>query len=140
LYDKEVTRYTDTYFAQRREKFPNYYQVEQGYWNLPKSDRTAYLLAHPDLKQYWSWKDSWANAHPELVPIFKGQVFKTVDTSTWSPALVDYVEMYAMTGERLGKGATAALTQQWIMAGNPYGDMQVWLDAQVVPAMLYGGQ
>jgi hypothetical protein len=139
LYDPQVTQYTDAYFSQRREKFPNYYQTEQGYYNIPKSERTAYLMAHPDLKQYWNWKDSWSQAHPELVPIFKGQVFKQVDTSNWSPALVDYVQMYAMTGERLGKGATAALNQQWIMAGSPYGDMQSWLDSQVAPAMLYSG-
>jgi hypothetical protein len=139
LYDPQVTQYTDAYFSQLREKFPNYYQTEQGYYNIPKSERTAYLMAHPDLKQYWNWKDSWSQAHPELVPIFKGQVFKQVDTSNWSPALVDYVQMYAMTGERLGKGATAALNQQWIMAGSPYGDMQSWLDSQVAPAMLYSG-
>jgi hypothetical protein len=139
LYDPQVTQYTDAYFAQRKEKFPNYYQTEQGYYNIPKSERTAYLMAHPDLKQYWNWKDSWAQAHPELVPIFKGQVFKEVDTSGWSPYLVDYVSQYAMTGDKLGKGATAALTQQWIMAGSPYGDVQSWLNNQVVPAMLYGG-
>ncbi|CAK0744646.1 hypothetical protein CCP3SC15_1310001 [Gammaproteobacteria bacterium] len=140
LYDKNVTDITDTYYKQRREKFPDYYQVESGYYNIPKSERTAYLLAHPDLKQYWTWKDKWNSAYPELSPVFKGQVFKTVDTSGWSPYLVDYVAQYAMTGEKLGKGAQKALEQQWIMAGRPMDNMQSWLDSQVAPAMLYGGQ
>jgi hypothetical protein len=137
-YDKSVTDITDKYIQQRYEKFPNYYEVQQGYFNVPKSEQTKYLFEHPDLKKYWDWNDSWKEAYPNLEPIFKGQVFKEVDTSMWSPALVDYVEMYAMTGERLGKGAQKALEQQWIMAGSPYGDMQSWLDSQVVPAMLYG--
>jgi len=139
LYGPEVTQLTDKYFTDRTAKFPNYYEVEQGYYNIPKSEQTKYLLTHPELKAYWDWKDSWATAHPELVPIFKGQVFKQVDTSTWSPYLVDYVADYAMTGERLPNGAWKALEQQWVMAGKPYGDMKTWLNSQVAPALMYGG-
>lgn len=138
LYGPEVTQLTDKYFSDRRQKFPNYYEQEQGYYNLPKSERAKYLSANPQLREYWNWKDSWSETHPELVPIFKGQVFKTVDTSAWSPYLVEYVADYAMTGRKLPNGAWKALEQQWIMEGQPYGDMKTWLNSQVVPAMMYG--
>ena len=111
--------------------------LEQGYYSLPKSDRTKYLLKFPELKKYWDWKDTYYENYPELKPIFQGKTFKTVDTSAWAPGLEQFVVMYAMTGEKLPKGAAMSLEQVWIREGKPYGDMQVWLDAQVAPAMLY---
>ncbi|MBI5942879.1 MAG: strawberry notch C-terminal domain-containing protein [Chloroflexi bacterium] len=139
-YDPQITQVTDKYFSQRAEKFPNYFTQENEYFNLPKSKRTRYLVEHPELKQYWDWKDTWFETYPQYEPIFRGHVFKRIDTSGWSTMLLDYVGMYAMTGGKLGKGAWKALEQQWLMAGKPYDDVQVWLDAQVVPALLYGGQ
>jgi hypothetical protein len=138
LYDPNVTRITDEFFSQRTENFGNYYELEQGYYALPKSQRGSYLLENPELKAYWDWKKDWFKAYPDLVPILKGQVFKRVDTTGWPPGLVDYVTMYAYGGERLPKGAWKALEQQWIMAGSPYGNVNTWLNSTVAPAMLYG--
>lgn len=140
LYDKNVTAITDEFFNQRSQYFPDYYEVQNGYYALPKSGRAGYLLAHPELKEYWDWKKKWEKSYPDLVPIMKGQVFKTVDTSTWPPGLETYVQAYAYGGERLPKGAYKALEQQWIMEGRPYDDLNVWLNSQVVPAMLYQDQ
>jgi len=137
LYSPEVTAITDKFFTDRKENFKDYYFLEQGYYSLPKSDRTAYLRKFPRLKEYWDWKYDYYERYPELEPIFKGKVFKQVDTSAWPPALEDYVASYAMTGAKLPKGATKALEQVWVREGMPYGDMQIWLDAQVAPAMLY---
>jgi diguanylate cyclase with GGDEF domain len=140
LLNPEVTKISDKFFRQRTQYFNNYYDLEQGYYALPRSKRSAYLLKNPELKQYWDWKKSWEKSYPDLVPIFKGQIFKRVDTSTWAPGLVDYVTTYAYSGKRLPTGAMKALEQQWIQAGRPYDDLKTWLDATVVPAMLYGGQ
>lgn len=140
LYNEDVTRVTDEFFRQRSEYHADYFELEQGYYNLPKSQRARYLMENPGLKEYWDFKDKWYGTYPDLEPIFRGQVFKRVDTTAWPPGLVDYVTTYAYTGKRLPKGAYKALEQQWIMEGRPYDDMKVWLSAQVVPAMLYGGE
>jgi hypothetical protein len=137
LYPEDVTKITDEFYRQRAEKFPHYYELEQKYYNLPQSQQTKYLLEHPELKAYQSWRNSWYNHYPELKPILNGQAFKTIDTSTWSPALVQYVNTYAMTGQPLGKGAQAALQQIWIREGRPNGDFKTWLNTQVVPALQY---
>lgn len=137
LYDPQVTTITDHFFTERKEKYNDYYFLERGYYSLPKSERTAYLAKFPRLREYWDWKKGYYDKYPELQPIFKGQVFKQVDTSQWPPALEEYVAMYAMTGKKLPKGAYKSLEQVWIREGMPMGDMQSWLDSQVVPAMLY---
>jgi hypothetical protein len=138
LYDPQITDLTDKFFADRKEKYNDYFMLEQGYYSLPKSARKAYLYKFPQLKEYWDWKGDWTDAYPELKPIISGKVFKRVDTSTWPPMLDDFVIAYAMGGTRLPKGAASALEQIWLREGQPYDDFQVWLDAQVVPAMLYG--
>ncbi len=139
-YDESTSAVSDMFFTQRTEYYPDYYQLEQGYYALPTSKRAGYLLKNPKLKEYWGWKDRWFKSYPELEPIMRGQVFKRVDTSAWPPGLTNYVTDYAYTGKALPKGAYKALEQQWILEGKPYDNMKTWLNSQVVPAMLYGGQ
>jgi hypothetical protein len=139
LYDPAITQVTDKFFEDRTRLFPNYYETQQGYYNLAtKGEKARYLAEHPDLKKYWDWKDGWYEAYPEYKPIFGGQVFKQVDTSGWPPMLEDYVRTYAFTGGKLPSGASKALEQVWINEGMPMGDFKSWLTSEVVPGMMYG--
>jgi hypothetical protein len=131
----QVTQITDQFFKQRTEKFPGYYMLQQGYYSLPTSERAAYLLRFPQLKDYFDWKAKYTENYPQLKNVFNGNVFKTMDFSSWSPVLMNYVGNYALTGQRMPSGATALLKQYWTMQGQPYGDFQSWLDSDVVPAL-----
>jgi hypothetical protein len=137
FYAPEVTAVTDQYFEQRSRLYPDYYQTQSEYYNLPKSERRSFLVQHPELAEYWDWNRGWKSRYPELEPIFTGKVFKRVDTSNWNPMLVEYVADYAYSGEPLPKGAWKALEQEWIKAGMPNGDLQSWIDSTVAPAMMY---
>jgi len=137
-YSEDVTSVTDEFFKQRTKNHGNYRELEQGYYALPNNQRSSYLLKNPELKEYWDWKGQWFDSYPELEPILRGQVFKTIDTSTWAPGLVEYATTYAYTGKKLPTGAYKSLEQVWIMEGRPMDDMQTWLDSQIVPALLYG--
>jgi hypothetical protein len=139
----DVTAITDKYFTDRTAKFPNYYAAQQQYYNIPytdKSGRLAFLRKNPEYDEYRKWQQAYYKKYPDLVPVFNGKVFKRIDTSSWPPALEDYVTLYAYTGDKLPKGAMSALTQVWIMEGKPYGDVQSWLDSDVAPALMYGNQ
>lgn len=141
-YDPEITRITDKFFNDRTRMFPDYYVKQNAYYNIPESDKSGrykYLAQNPELKQYWDWKKAYEKKYPELVPIIKGQVFKQIDTSAWPPALLDYVTIYAYTGQRLPKGAYKALEQVWLSEGKPLGSVDAWLSSDVAPALLYGG-
>lgn len=134
----EVTKVTDQYFEQRNRLYPNYYELQTQYYNLPKSKRDSFLVANPQLSDYWAWNRKWKNRFPELTPVFTGQVFKRVDTSTWNPLLTQYVADYAYSGTPLGPGAYKALEQIWINEGMPRGDFETWLKSDVTPSFLYG--
>lgn len=134
----EVTRITDQYFEQRTRLHPDYYETQNEYYSLPKSERRAYLIEHPELKAYWDWNRAWKNRYPDLVPVFTGEVFRRVDTSTWNPLLTEYVADYAYSGEPLGPGAWKALEQIWINEGRPYDTLEDWINRAVVPSFLYG--
>jgi hypothetical protein len=137
FYPQEVSAITDRFFQERKQLYPNDYMLEQGYYSLPPSKRAEYLLRFPQYKEFREWRKGYYNRYPELVPVFKGQVFKTVDTSQWPDGLEYFVQNYAYTGEDLPEGAYKALEQMWIREGRPMGDLQTWLDSQVAPAMLY---
>ena len=135
---QQITKVTDQYFEQRNRLYPQYYELQSQYYNLPKSERRAFLIANPQLKEYWDWNRQWKARYPELEPVFNGQVFKRVDTETWNPLLVQYVADYAYSGTPLGPGAYKALEQIWINEGQPRGDFESWLKNDVAPSFLYG--
>ena len=135
---QQITKVTDQYFEQRNRLYPQYYELQSQYYNLPKSERRAFLIANPQLKDYWDWNRQWKARYPELEPVFNGQVFKRVDTETWNPLLVQYVADYAYSGTPLGPGAYKALEQIWINEGQPRGDFESWLKNDVAPSFLYG--
>lgn len=138
LLDKNVTGITDQFFEQRTRNFPNYYELQQGYYALPPSERTSYLLKNPEYAAYVKWRNNWYDAYPQYKPIFNGDAFDRVDTSNWPPMLEDFVRMYALTGQKLPSGAYKSLEQVWITEGQPMGDFKTWLNSTVVPSMMYG--
>jgi hypothetical protein len=62
-------------------------------------------------------------------------VFKRIDTSGWSPMVLQYVQMSALTGERLPSGVYSMLKQVWLNQGQPNGDFDSWLWTQVYPSI-----
>jgi hypothetical protein len=137
LYPEQATAITDKFFNDRKEKYPDYFMLQQGFYSLPPSQRSSYLLKFPRLQEYFTWQKGYYEKYPELKPVFQGKAFKTVDTSTWPPALEEYVSIYAMTGAKLPKGAASSLEQIWVREGKPMDDFKTWLNSQVVPAFLY---
>jgi hypothetical protein len=138
LYDDQTLAVTDRFFNERKEKYPDYFMLEQGYYSVSPSERAAYMLKFPKYAEFKKWRDGYYKNYPELKPILQGKVFKQVDTSNWAPGLEDQVAAYAMTSRGLGPGATSALQQIWIREGRPMDDFKTWLNSQVVPAFLYG--
>lgn len=137
LLDKNITDITDQFFEQRATRFPNYYEQQAGYYALPRSEQAAYLLKNPEYADYVEWRNNWYDAYPQYKPIFNGDAFDRVDTSTWPPMLEDFVRVYAMTGQKLPSGAYKSLEQVWIEQGQPMGSFKSWLNSTVVPSMLY---
>ena len=87
----------------------------------------------------WEWDRKWKTAYPEYEPIFTGNAFDRVDTSSWMPGLEEAVQQAAYTGD-LPDGARAALMNQWVLAGKPMDDFDTWVKSVVMPAMLYDGR
>lgn len=131
----EVTGITDRFFNERAENFPDYFSLQSTYYNLPRSERSKFLLRFPQLREYWKWKEAWYDKYPDLKPIFNGDAFDRIDTTGWSPMLVDMVQYYALTGDRLPDGAYSLMRLEWVKQGQPLGDFQAWLESVVAPAM-----
>jgi hypothetical protein len=135
-YSQEVASVMDNYYQQRNTQFPNWYAIQTGYYSLPASEHSSYLMRFPELKKYWTWKDAYQAKYPGMEQWFTGAVYKNTDTSTWPAALVQAITDYAMTGVKLSKGAMALLDTLWVTAGSPYDSTQTWLDTDIAPSVL----
>jgi len=135
-YDESVTEVTDAFFEGRTENYPNYFNLQQTYYSLPRSEQSLFLTQFPELKEYWGWKDKWYRNYPDLKKILNSEEFRRVDTSTWSPMLLDTVRYAAMTGESIPTGAQSLLHQVWMNEGQPYDEFDNWLKNMVLPGIM----
>jgi len=135
FFSPEVTRVTDKIFEERKEKFPNYYNLQSAYYNLPPSERKRFLVNFPEYAGYQKWIKQKYNDYPDLAPVIKGTVFKRIDTTNWPPSLLSVTQEAALTGDRLSSGTKAILEQVWISEGQPYGSFDSWVYNSVYPSL-----
>lgn len=136
--DPETKKITDWFFHTRTQDFPHWYSLQQAYYALPTREQALFKQRFPEYAAFVKWRREQYDKWPELIPIFNGNAFKTLDTSTWPRLLIPYVEDYAVTGHRLPAGARKMLETIWAREGYPRGDFQTWLDVDVVPGLASG--
>lgn len=54
----EVVQAVDEWDVIKNTKYKNIDAIQNAYYALPKSERKAYLIAHPELQSYWDDKHS----------------------------------------------------------------------------------
>lgn len=54
----------DRYLNEKKQRFPGIDTIEQGYYSSAIQDQ--YKALHPELQQYWDWKESIGMANPAL--------------------------------------------------------------------------
>jgi GGDEF domain-containing protein len=106
------------YKSLRDSLFPHYSQLQEMYYSLPIGyQRKAFLSSYPELKNYWTWKSSYADDHPDIKPYFDdnsanaGQTENDIvkqATSELSSPLVSQLLAYS-TGEELSDGAKSEI-------------------------------
>jgi hypothetical protein len=58
-----------TYRDQKAQLFPNIEQVQSQYFSLVDPvQKSAYMLDHPELEEYWNWRGKYAANFPEASP------------------------------------------------------------------------
>jgi len=70
----EVSQRAETYYQTRRAYFPDWFDVQSGYFRLEKgAARREYLAQNPSLRSYWQWSDSWLLRNPTVAPYIKDE-------------------------------------------------------------------
>lgn len=55
----------ETYNTIKAERFPGITSIQNGYYNLPKDQRKAYLSYFPVLEDYWEWNRTYKAEHED---------------------------------------------------------------------------
>jgi hypothetical protein len=64
----DIAYRTQVFYDMRTQRFPNYYEIQNGYYDLPAGQRRAYLAKNPSLKQYWDWKSDFLYRNVDVAP------------------------------------------------------------------------
>ena len=63
-YNDSVQGLLDRYNRDKQQRYPGIDTIERGYFRTRLQDQ--YLALHPELKDYWNWKESVGMANPQL--------------------------------------------------------------------------
>jgi len=141
MWDADAANSYQTYSDTRNKEFPNWFAIEQRYFDTPRNKQKVYLNDHPELLEYWEWKDQYRSAHPEIEPIMayksaqyqqENAMMKEQLTGSMPEELMVQLQGYILTGRNMGPGAWEALRYVWEKAGMPYGNLKKWVDEELV--------
>lgn len=160
---QEIQAYVYAYRAQRDELFPNIFEIQNRYFELPPSQRRAFRQAHPELQKYWEFQREFAAAYPKAAPYILTEdslarsilgesgampsssgkygeaparpYLTTREVRMFSRGLI--MQLYALRyrNEKLLPGAQAELEMVWEQLGKPFGSVDEWLANAVMPTL-----
>lgn len=148
----EVQAYVYQYRNEIASAFPNIYETQSQYYELPAGTaRKNFLKKHPELQEYWDTRTQWAAQMPTAAPYILGeeslskriagdnaviynnkpaQIQVTAqDLEGFDPALTRQLFGWAFSGQLLTNGAMNELKRQWRLAGEPGGNFEKYLAA-----------
>ena len=140
-YPAAVQNIVYQYKAERDRLYPGILDKQTEYYdNLTDEQRKAYLAAHPELRQYWDWREKVAAAFPTAAQFILGEEglsnrilndYKTEKISEevlgrMSAPLISQLNGYA-AGQSLTQGALEQLKRIWTESGEPGGTFDGWL-------------
>ena len=65
----EVSNQAQTFYDTRNEFFPNYYDLQNKYFDLAEgAPRRSFLTKNPELKRYWDWRRDFLKRNPSIAP------------------------------------------------------------------------
>lgn len=142
MYKPDIAAAAQDFMNMRNEMFPNFYWLQNLYFEIPESDRQKFLKGFPELKDYWDWKDSYTEANPLVADYLEDQKSRYTGSDAtqfeepnmklfaeWDAELALAVGLYMISGQSLSTGAKAELTRIWDGLGRPGGSFDVWLKA-----------
>jgi hypothetical protein len=142
MYKPDVAAAGQTFIDLRKQQFPNWWWLQNLFYEIPEEDQKAFLKGFPELKDYQDWKEDYVKANP-LVDLYLQDQSDRYDKSPatqfdepnmdlfaeWDAELALAVGMWLATGQPLNDGAKQELNRIWTGLGKPGGDFDLWLKA-----------
>lgn len=128
------------FYSERDRLYPNISQTWEDLYALPKSQRSSFYNAHPELKEYSQFKEDFYGVYPELENILKPPEGDTledyskeygpqIDLKELPPYVVTSMYDYYTSDQDMTLGASAYLRYYWEQNGKPLGAFSLWVDS-----------
>ena len=141
--DPELQQAYYMFYSERDRLYPNISKTWEELYALPKSKRSAFYNAHPELNEYSEWKGTFYEMFPELENVInppedaKGEYAEKyskeyvpqIDLKELPPYVVTSMYDYYTSDNNLSLGASAYLRYYWEQNGKPMGAFSLWIDS-----------
>jgi hypothetical protein len=130
----------DAYKNLRGQLFPNWYAIQQRYYNFPpgSQERRDFLAQFPELKDYWDWNRNYKAAHPNI----EKYITPPEDTAQLpqydysfameiTPVLARQLYAYYYADKNLTDGGLSELNRIWRKYNKVGGTFENFLDVVV---------
>lgn len=96
LPEAETSAKYQTYLDTIRREFPNIQAIQDMYYKVPEGMQFQFLENHPELRQYWEWRDQFIANNLDLIPYMVGE------NSRYANAPLEVQEqIYLYKGEKI---------------------------------------
>lgn len=68
LAGKQASTKYDEYIQEKNQLYPEVGNLLTIYYDLPQAMKDPYLKQHPEIREYWEWRDLVIGLNPELIP------------------------------------------------------------------------
>ena len=136
----EVYAEVDAYKSTRNKMFPNWYALQERYYNYPEGsqERKDFLAQFSELKDYWDWNRNFKASHPNIAlfttPPEDQPVEPQYDTTfakELTPTVVRQLYSYFYADKPLNDGALAELNRIWRKYNYPGDSFQNFIDGVI---------
>lgn len=136
------------YRATRDALYPDIFDTQSTYFDLTKQERKAFLNKHPELREYWTFQRKYAAQNVEAAPyILSEQSLSKSISGEDNPAYLTKDQMAMFSNgtilqiyssiyrkEEIKSGARAEINAIWKQLGQPYGNVNDWIEEVVKPS------
>jgi len=141
--DPELQQAYYLFYSERDRLYPNISKTWEELYALPKSKRSSFYNAHPELNEYSEFKKAFYEIYPELENVInppedaKGAAIEKysqeftppIDLKELPPYVVTSMYDYYTSDENLSLGSSAYLRYYWEQNGKPLGAFSLWIDS-----------
>jgi hypothetical protein len=90
LTSPDIAYRAQAFYDMRKQAYGNYYELQNEYFALKEgAPRKAFLKQHPELIDYWDWRNDWLYRNPDIAPYLTDKPLEYKSAKAYEEAMAN---------------------------------------------------